>query len=1038
MAFQSLHLYILMISQLAGSTNAFHDFRFISRQDLYPFVTIFFDSGTTSYSQMLFDISSNEVLVSAKDAIFRLTLPELGLLQKTTWKASKENISKCLTKGQSEDYCHNYIQILQRKGNKLFACGTYAFLPQCTWRKMENISHIIESVNGIAKCPYSPLSNQTNIMLENGDFYYGGPTDFSGSESLLSKTTSSLVTVKTRQYSPLWLNEPQFVGSFETKQFVYFVFREAAVEYMNCGKIVYSRIARVCKNDVGAHNLYGDIWSTFIKARLNCSVSGDYPFYFNEIQGVSYVQEENLVYAIFTTPSNGIGGSAVCAFNLTSINNAFNGPFKYQEGMGAAWHASSTQHREHLECKSTQTRHLLETSKYQLMDSAVQPTTLNPLLVAEQERFTHITTDVVSTKLHKNFHVIYVATLEGIVKKIAILPRTQETCVVEIWETPASVLNPVRNMQFVKQTNSIYITTEEKLFKMPVYHCGRHTSKVSCLNAMDPYCGWNERDETCSLPPDGNALDKYWEQSVVACPVLDSPVDGGWSSWSSWFSCLKKGTDDSSDTCLCQHRTCNNPSPANGGNICTGISISVTNCTIHGGWSDWSAWSACSATCGQATKIRSRTCTNPAPAFGGRVCVGQSTMEAYCSELLPCPIQPKNGGWSEWEPWSTCSVGCGVGFRKRKRRCNNPRPKDGGQYCEGNDTEYEECIVRECEEHRKYIDTEWFRDDNTARGKYIQKRLRIVCKATVKQTSDIRLSFKEEVKLCNNKDQCYQSEVIQKPKWSSWSHWNACSAECGNGVQNRTRYCEGKGCQGSAIEIRQCSRPPCVGEWGCWSEWSPCNASCGWGVQVRTRSCLTGNCKGVDREAQPCELTPCESLLGWENWTSWSLCDEDNAQHRKRKCRTSNPAPEVCQGSSFETRICVTTARNDFSETELQYQSASMSMGMAIAYLLIGAILGLSCGVMLGHIYPKRKKARIPSSPHYINTKQNPYVTVPLHDRSKKNVASTSNNLLNNIHNGTLKSMKCYDYDTMKYGCNGVNNVHNKQELLNDDKFFYD
>lgn len=47
------------------------------------------------------------------------------------------------------------------------------------------------------------------------------------------------------------LNSPQFVGSFENSDFVYFVFREVAVEVSSYGKAVYSRIARVCKNDNG-------------------------------------------------------------------------------------------------------------------------------------------------------------------------------------------------------------------------------------------------------------------------------------------------------------------------------------------------------------------------------------------------------------------------------------------------------------------------------------------------------------------------------------------------------------------------------------------------------------------------------------------------------------------------------------------------------------------------------------------------------------------------------------------------------------------
>ena len=35
---------------------------------------------------------------------------------------------------------------------------------------------------------------------------------------------------------------------------VYFFFREGAVEHINCGKAVFSRVARVCKNDAGGPN----------------------------------------------------------------------------------------------------------------------------------------------------------------------------------------------------------------------------------------------------------------------------------------------------------------------------------------------------------------------------------------------------------------------------------------------------------------------------------------------------------------------------------------------------------------------------------------------------------------------------------------------------------------------------------------------------------------------------------------------------------------------------------------------------------------
>jgi hypothetical protein len=55
------------------------------------------------------------------------------------------------------------------------------------------------------------------------------------------------------------LDKPDFVGSYDVGEYVYFFFREMAVEYMNCGKTVYSRVARVCKRDTGGKNVLNQV-----------------------------------------------------------------------------------------------------------------------------------------------------------------------------------------------------------------------------------------------------------------------------------------------------------------------------------------------------------------------------------------------------------------------------------------------------------------------------------------------------------------------------------------------------------------------------------------------------------------------------------------------------------------------------------------------------------------------------------------------------------------------------------------------------------
>jgi chondroitin sulfate proteoglycan 4 len=149
------------------------------------------------------------------------------------------------------------------------------------------------------------------------DLFIGLPTDLSSQEvaifrlplnsSVSSTSADSFIAgpqvghLRTLPNNVNWLNAAEFVASVEVDQFVFFFFREVAVEVSNCGKAVYSRVARVCKNDVGQQMLKDRIWTTFVKARLNCSVPAESPFYYDHIQSVVYVEEERLFYAAFTT-----------------------------------------------------------------------------------------------------------------------------------------------------------------------------------------------------------------------------------------------------------------------------------------------------------------------------------------------------------------------------------------------------------------------------------------------------------------------------------------------------------------------------------------------------------------------------------------------------------------------------------------------------------------------------------------------------------------------------------------------------------------
>lgn len=69
-----------------------------------------------------------------------------------------------------------------------------------------------------------------------------------------------------------------------------------------------SRVARVCKADLGgSQRVLEKQWTTFLKARLNCSVPGDSHFYFNLLHATSniiHMQGRDVILGLFSTPPN--------------------------------------------------------------------------------------------------------------------------------------------------------------------------------------------------------------------------------------------------------------------------------------------------------------------------------------------------------------------------------------------------------------------------------------------------------------------------------------------------------------------------------------------------------------------------------------------------------------------------------------------------------------------------------------------------------------------------------------------------------------
>ena len=52
---------------------------------------------------------------------------------------------------------------------------------------------------------------------------------------------------------------------------------------------------------------------------------------------------------------------------------------------------------------------------------------------------------------------------------------------------------------------------------------------------------------------------------------------------------------------------------------------------VDGGYGTWTSWNTCSKTCGGGSQSRSRSCTSPAPQYGGKSCSGASSGTQACN-----------------------------------------------------------------------------------------------------------------------------------------------------------------------------------------------------------------------------------------------------------------------------------------------------------------------------------------------------------------------------------------------------------------------
>ncbi|XP_049832659.1 semaphorin-1A isoform X4 [Schistocerca gregaria] len=488
----------------------------------------------------LLEKDHNSLLVGARNIVYNISLRDLTEFteQRIEWHSSGAHRELCYLKGKSEDDCQNYIRVLAKiDDDRVLICGTNAYKPLCRHYALKDGDYVVEKeYEGRGLCPFDPDHNSTAIYSE-GQLYSATVADFSGTDPLIYRGP-----LRTERSDLKQLNAPNFVNTMEYNDFIFFFFRETAVEYINCGKAIYSRVARVCKHDKGGPHQFGDRWTSFLKSRLNCSVPGDYPFYFNEIQSTSDIiegnyggQVEKLIYGVFTTPVNSIGGSAVCAFSMKSILESFDGPFKEQETMNSNWLAVPSlkvPEPRPGQCVND-SRTLPDVSvnfvkSHTLMDEAVPAFFTRPILIriSLQYRFTKIAVDQqVRTPDGKAYDVLFIGTDDGKVIKALNSASfdssdTVDSVVIEELQVlPPGV--PVKNLYVVRMDgddSKLVVVSDDEILAIKLHRCGsdKITNCRECVSLQDPYCAWDNVELKCTAvgSPDWSAGKKRFIQNI--------------------------------------------------------------------------------------------------------------------------------------------------------------------------------------------------------------------------------------------------------------------------------------------------------------------------------------------------------------------------------------------------------------------------------------------------------------------------------------------------------------------------------------------
>ncbi|XP_062311443.1 semaphorin-4F [Osmerus eperlanus] len=502
--------------------------------------------GVANFSTLLLDRASGVLFLGGRDAILALNTNNLD--QKPhliVWDVPEEKRRSCVGKGKTEVDCYNYIRLLEFLGDgRVYACGTYAFDPQCAFLNVSSLSLEkgeeggVRMETGKGKCPFEPSQHYAAVMAD-GVLYTAATSNFLGTLFDISRATGPEQERIRTERSINWLSDPEFVSSAYIQEAesdpsgdddkIYFFFTEVAKEYDLYTKVKVPRVARVCKSDVGGMKTLQRRWTTFLKAQLVCEERGGRRY--TVLTDVFTSQHtpgdpaSTHFYGLFTSQWEPEELSAVCVFSLSDITKVIDGPFKELRKTCENWiNPEPVPVPRPGQCLNAALRAEGFESSLKLPDKVLtfvrdHPLMENsvvaaPLLVRRGITYTKlaVTRPTVAQGDGSNAAVLHLGTDRGELHRVSVVG--QNTTLLQ--EIPLfSAQEPVNNMLLHK--GDVLVGTPLSLARVGAEGCRLYPSCEVCARARSLGCVWRSKEMACTSSLSGAAGE---EQGSGECGEL--------------------------------------------------------------------------------------------------------------------------------------------------------------------------------------------------------------------------------------------------------------------------------------------------------------------------------------------------------------------------------------------------------------------------------------------------------------------------------------------------------------------------------------